>query len=176
MKKTLLTIMLAFLALNVFAGKGNIVKLLSGSTDVFNENAVAVLEMDYNGTRWEEDDDYKEWSGSDYEERVRLSKDAFTQSFNATSRGLKIGTDEAAKYKIVFKVTNLEQHQDLRGGKWGQMVMYVTGQIDVVDIETGKNVLCLQLIEVRGFRDLIMTDRIKKAFSIVAERLFGEIK
>ena len=167
--------MLTFLFVNVFAGKGNIVKLLSGNIDVLHENATALLEFDYNGTTWEEDDDYKQWCGDDYDERVRLSISAFEKSFNATSDGLEIVKEQNAKYKIVFKVIDLEQHQSF-WGMWGQLTMEVNGKIDIINNETNEKVLSLLLITIQGKFDYTMTDRIKKAFSNVAERLFGEVK
>ena len=175
MKRTLWVIMLLFLCANVFAGNGNTVKLLAGSVDVLKEDATALLEFDYTNTTWEENDDYKTWCGTDYDERVLLSKSAFELTFNATSNGLKITKGQDAKYKIVFRVIDLEQHQPFRGG-WGQMQMEVTSKIDVINIATGENVLRLQLTTIQGKPDYSIADRIKKAFSNVAERLFGKIK
>ena len=167
--------MLTFLFANVFAGKGNTVKLLSGSIDVLKESATAVLEMDYSETTWEEDEDYELWCGSDFEERVKVSTKAFEKKFNVTSKGLKIkNEDSGAKYKIVFKVIDLEQHQSM--SMWGRLTMEVTGKIDVINIATGENVLSLQLTTIQGEADFAMNDRIIKAFSNVAERLFGKIK
>ena len=160
--------------MNVFAGKGNTVKLLSGSIDVLKENATAVLEMDYSETTWEKDEVYELWCGNDFEERVNLSTKAFEKRFNITSKGLKIKTEENAKYKIVFKVIDLEQHQSM--SMWGRLTMEVTGKIDIINIATGENVLSLQLTTIQGEADFAMGDRIIKAFSNVAERLFGKIK
>lgn len=170
MKKLLLFLLVSFLSVNVFAVKNKVV-VKSGDLSVLKETANAILEMDYNGTTWEEDDDYKEWSGKDYDERVRLSESSFTRKFNATSNGLKINS-ENAKYKIVFKVTNLEQHNGR--STWGRMNMAITGTIDVIDIVTGKSVLTLDLIQARGSADYTMTDRINKAFGDLAERLFSD--
>ncbi len=174
MKKTILTLMITFLMVNVFAGKGNTVKLLSGNTDVLKENATAVLVMDYSETTWEEDQDYELWCGSDFEERVKLSTKAFEKRFNITSQGLKIKEGDDAKYKIVFKIIDLEQHQSM--SMWGRLTMEVTGRIDIIDIATGNVVLSLQLTTIQGEADYATNDRIIKAFSNVAERLFGKIK
>ena len=167
--------MLTFLMLNVFAGDHNTVKLLAGSTDVFKEQATAILEFDYSETTWEEDEIYELYCGDEYEERVNISVKAFEKKFNITSNGLKIKKDDSnAKYKIVFKVIDLEQHQSM--SMWGRLTMEVTGKIDVINIATGENVLSLQLTTIQGEADFAMNDRIIKAFSNVAERLFGKIK
>lgn len=167
MKKILLFLIVSFLSVNVFAVKNKVV-VKSGDLSVLKETANAILEMDYNGTTWEDDDDYKQWCGKDYDERVRMSESAFSKRFNATSKGLKIN-GENAKYKIVFKVANLEQHQGMH--MWGRLHMAITGTIDVVDITTGKSVLSLDVVRVKGKADFTM-DRIKKAFGKLAERLF----
>lgn len=168
MKKILLFLIVSFLSVDVFAVK-NKVLVKSGDLSVLKETVNAVLEMDYSSTTWEEDDDYKEWSGKDYDERVRLSENSFTRKFNASSKGLKINS-ENAKYKIVFKVTNLEQHQGR--STWGRMNMSITGTIEVIEISTGKSMLVIDLIQARGSADYTMTDRINKAFGDLAERLF----
>lgn len=166
MKKLLLFLLVSFLSANVFAVKNKVV-VKSGDLSVLKETANTILEMDYNGTTWEDDDDYKEWSGDDYDERVRLSESSFTRKFNATSNGLKIN-GENAKYKIVFKVTNLEQHTSW----FYKQKMSITGTIEVIDIATGKSVLLIDVIQAKGSADYTMTDRIKKAFADLTERLF----
>ena len=168
MKKLLLFLLVSFLSVNVFAVKNKVV-VKSGDLSVLKETANAILEMDYNGTTWEDDDDYKQWSGKDYDERVRLSENSFTRRFNATSKGLKIN-NENAKYKIVLKVTNLEQHQSRDA--IGRLTMFITGTIEVIDITTGNSCLVLELLQARGSGDYTMSDRINKAFGKLAERLF----
>ncbi len=176
MKKVILSIMLTFLMVNVFAGDHNTVKLLSGSTDVFKEQSTAILEFDYSETTWEEDEIYELYCGNDYEERVNISVKAFEKKFNITSKGLKIkNEDSGAKYKIVFKVIDLEQHQSM--SMWGRLTMEVTGQIDVIEISSGKNVCSLKLTKIQGEADYATNDRITKAFCNVAERILtGKIK
>lgn len=171
MKKILLFLIVSFLSVNVFAVKNKVV-VKSGDLSVLKETANAILEMDYNGATWEEDDDYKQWSGDDYDERVRVSKNSFTKMFNATSKGLKI-SDGNAKYKIVFKVTNLEQHNGRSiTATWGRMTMFITGVIEIIDNTTNKPVLTLNVMRTKGRPDFTMTDRINKAFGDLAVRLF----
>lgn len=176
MKKVILSIMLTFLMVNVFAGDHNTVKLLAGSTDVFKEQATAILEFDYSETTWEEDEIYELYCGNEYEERVNISVKAFEKKFNVSSKGLKIKKDDSnAKYKIVFKVIDLEQHQSM--SMWGRLTMEVTGQINVIEIASGKSVCSLQLTTVQGEADFATNDRITKLFCNVADRiLIGKIK
>ncbi|MCR5456063.1 MAG: hypothetical protein K6F33_13850 [Bacteroidales bacterium] len=176
MKKIILSLLLTFCFVNVFAGDHNAVRLISGSTDVFNESATAILEFDYSETTWEEDEIYELYCGDDFQERVNVSEKAFEKKFNITSKGMKIkNEDSGAKYKIVFKIVDLEQHQSM--SMWGRMTMEVTGQIDVIEISSGKSVCCLQLTKVQGEADYATNDRITKLFCNVADRiLIGKIK
>jgi len=168
--------LLTFLMLNVFAGDHNTVRLLSGNTDVFKESATAILEFDYSETTWEEDEIYELYCGDEYEERVNVSVKAFEKKFNITSKGLKIKKEDAnAKYKIIVKIIDLEQHQSM--SMWGRLTMEVTAQIDVIDIATGNNVCSLKLTKIQGEADYATNDRISKAFCNVADRILtGKIK
>ena len=168
--------LLTFLMLNVFAGDHNTVRLLSGNTDVFKESATALLEFDYSETTWEEDEIYELYCGDEYEERVNVSVKAFEKKFNVSSKGLKIKKDDSnAKYKIVFKVIDLEQHQSM--SMWGRQTMEVTAQIDVIEIATGNNVCSLKLTKIQGEADYATNDRITKVFCNVADRILtGKIK
>ncbi len=168
--------LLTFVVLNVFAGDHNTVRLLSGNTDVFKESATAILEFDYSETTWEEDEIYELYCGDEYEERVNVSVKAFEKKFNITSKGLKIKKEDAnAKYKIIVKIIDLEQHQSM--SMWGRLTMEVTAQIDVIDIATGNNVCSLKLTKIQGEADYATNDRISKAFCNVADRILtGKIK
>lgn len=168
MKKAFMMLMASLLCSSAFAVK-NKVTIKSGNISVLKETANMLLEMDYSTTTWEIDDDYKAWSGNDYEERVRVSHTAFKNRFNNVSKGLKIA-DNNAKYKMVFKVDNLEQHQGM--SMWGRFTMAITGTIEIIEINTNKSVLVIDVMQAKGNPDYAMKDRIKEAFGELAERLY----
>ncbi|MCQ2974312.1 MAG: hypothetical protein MJ211_05820 [Bacteroidales bacterium] len=172
MKQIFAIIMLTFLANFTFAGNGKIT-VTQGNKNVFNENALVIVEFDYSSTTWEDDDNYKTWSGNDFDERVNLSINAFTNSFKATSKKLKVSENQDAKYKIVVIVENLEQHQSM--STWGRLTMKITGKIQVVEIDTNNLVCELSVKDVKGSPDYTMTDRINKAFCELGA-LIGEYK
>lgn len=168
MKRIVLSLALVFLSAYVFAGG---IKVTSGNKSVLKESAVATLEFDYSETRWEKKDSYKERSGEEYENRVRVSIDAFKNTFNTVSKenGLIISDSLDAKYKMVFKVKNLEQHQG--GGMWGRLYMAVTGTIDIIDLSSNNSVCTINIDKVDGNGDYTMPGKIEKAFSAVATKL-----
>ena len=160
----------AFVSLNVYAGKDkNKMIVQSGSLEFLHLHANAILEMDYSSTLWEGDEFYKTWSGNDYEKRVEISRKSFTQEFNEVSDGLKINSIDA-KYKIIFRVDELEQHKG--SGSWGQFYMAISGVIDIIDIESGTSVLKINLNRVSGPPNYAMSERIEEAFASVAKRLY----
>lgn len=166
---------LIFICANAFAGDGNKIKVISGDKNLLNDVATALFVIDYDGTRWEEDDDYKDWCGKDYDERVKISVEAFKSSFNSVSNGLKITENDDAKYKIVFKISNLEQHQGFKAA-WGQQYMAISGTISIIEISSNKTVCCFEVLKLKGTVDYAVSDRIKKAFSNVPTVLFDSKK
>lgn len=172
MKKIVLSIVLALFTINVFAGKP--IKVVAGDMKVLKESAEAILEFDYSETRWEKRENYKEKSGEEYENRVNFAFNAFKESFNNSSKGLKITDDSETKYKIVFKVENLEQHQG--GGMWGRLYMTVFGKIDIINLSNQSVVCSFSISKLDGGADYTMPGKIEKAFSKVAVVLNSLVK
>ena len=166
MKRIILLASLAFLFNNTFAGG---IKTTSGHTDVLKEKVSATLEFDYSNAQWEKKQSYKDKFGENYDENVSLSVTAFKNAFNTVSKGLKLTDDAEVKYKMLFVVENVEQHQG--GGMWGRMYWAISGRIDVVDLSTQEVALSVKVDRVDGNGDYTVPGRIDKSFSEVAIRL-----
>ena len=165
MKKTLTVIIMTLLCTTAFAK----VKITSGSAAFLKEEATAVIEFDYSEAAWEEDQSYKTWCGEDFNTRVQLSKESFIFAFNKNSKKLKIndgGND--AKYRITFKVENMEQKV---GGNWGQFYVRCYGTITVQDIATGETVCTINVNKEGGDTDYVPNDRISSCFSEIGKRV-----
>lgn len=166
MKKILLIFTITLLFTSAFAGG---TKIISGNKDVLKETVSAVLEFDYANAKWEKKESYKDKFGEKYDENIKLSVDAFKNAFNNISKGLKLTDDADSKYKMVFIVENIEQHQG--GGMWGRMYWAITGQINVVDLSTQNVVLNVKVDRIDGNGDYTVPGRIDKSFSEVAIKL-----
>lgn len=166
MKKLLSIFVMTLLFTNAFAGG---VKVTLGNKDVLKETTSAILELDYSNARWEKGISYKDKFGEKYDENVRLSVEYFRNAFNTASKGLKLTDDAGSKYKMVFVVENVEQHQG--GGMWGRMYWAITGQINIIDLSTQNVVLSVKVDRVDGNGDYTVPGRIDKSFSEVAVKL-----
>ncbi len=165
MKKTLTIMMAVLLSMTAMAK----VKVTSGSPAFLKEEATAVIEFDYSEAAWEEDQSYKTWCGEDYDTRVKLSKESFIFAFNKNSKKMKINDgSKDAKYRIIFKVENMEQKV---GGNWGQFYVRCYGTITVQDIATGETVCTISISKEGGDTDYVPNDRISSCFSEIGKKV-----
>ena len=167
MKKIVFIIVMTLFCQTMFAQ----VRITSGSSGFLKEQVTAEMLFDYSETTWEEDQTYKRWCGEDYDERIELSKEAFIIAFNKKSDGLKIKLNDnnnGAKYKITFKVDNIEQHA---GGHWGQLYISCYGVISVQDINTEDIVCTISVNQINGEPDYVTNDRIAKCFREVGKKV-----
>lgn len=147
------------------AGSGKIT-VTDGNKEVLKEKVFAVLEIDNGNAMWE-GESYKHFCGTDYQERVDGSYAAFIKSFNATSNGLQITTNEQAKYKIVIVV-----HKYLRKIRTfyrGEVMVWCT--FNVIDLETGKECLRIEVERSGGDSDYTVHEGIYNCFSAIAKRI-----
>lgn len=165
MKKTLTVIIMTLLCTTAFAK----VKITSGTADFLKTEATADIVFDYSEAAWEEDQSYKTWCGEDFDTRVKLSKESFTFAFNKNSKKLKINDGgKDAKYRITFKVENMEQKV---GGNWGQFYVRCYGTITVQDIATGETVCTINVSKEGGDTDYVPNDRISSCFSEIGKKV-----
>ncbi len=174
MKKVLLFLMAAFISLGAFAKGQPQVSVKSGDINVLREKVTATLTLDWEGTTWEEDQSFETWSGEDYLERIVTAQTALANSFNGAYGPKVVEGKEAndAKYKIVFKIDNLEQHQ--AGLNFGQLTLAITGTMDFIDIKTGKVALSLSFHKFKGLPEYAFLYRMKVAFACLGVKLCGK--
>ncbi len=166
MKAKFLTLILLLIGVNAMAGG---IKVKSGNSSFVKEQVSAQIVMDFSNARWEKDDDFKEWSGADYEARVEAAMSNFISAFNEKSKGLTVKRDNGGvKYCINFKIENLERHQSFTS-TWGRGEVYVTGVIEVVDYETKERVCVIQMTKCGSGADYNTTDGIGKCFKGLGE-------
>ena len=139
------------------------IKIVSGNANFLKENATAILVFDYSEASWEEEESYEQWCGEDYEERVKLSYGSFIFGFNRESTTLKLKQeDSAAKYRIVVKITTMEQKAS--GWGWGRFYALCTGTIVVEEIASGEIVCTAKVSREGGDPDYVPNDRLAKCF------------
>lgn len=142
------------------------VKINSGNNDFLKEEATAVVVFDYSDASWEEGETYEHWCGEDYAERVDLSYGSFRLGFNKESSKLKIKQDDpSAKYRIIVKITNMEQHMS----GWGRFYAACSGTITVEEIATEESICNALFKEVDGDADYVPNDRLAKCFNALGK-------
>ncbi len=141
------------------------IEVESGSAKVLKENATAIVEFDFTNTTWEEDESFKTWCGKDYEARLEAMQEAFIESFNENTKGLKIDNGATgAKYKIVVVVKDLERHQSFTG-TWGQGKFSTTGTINIIEISSSQKVCEIEVDGYGSGKDYAYTRGLAKCFT-----------
>ena len=168
MKRFLTTAILLFTAASLFAAKPY--KVSKGSVDVLRQDATATWTIDLSKATFEEKQSFEAWCEDEYQTRVQLMNDAFFNSFNNYSKGLKLVNEGSAPYKLVFAVSDFEQKQG--PGMWGSMFIRVSGVIDIVDCASGETVCEVEVNDVRGDTDFVQNDRFPKTMDWLCRDLF----
>lgn len=166
MKKLLFVLSMLFIATSTFASD---IKLISGNPQVLKEAAKATFFLDLKGTRWEDDDDFKEWCGKDYEVRIDKAKTGFITGFNEISKALKISEEGDTKYSIIVKVDNFVQ-------RCPGIPCYIKiyGTIIIVDNATSQSVCQFQIKGLSGRSDYSPDDRFRRSFYKLARTLINQ--
>lgn len=168
MKRIALTAVLLLTAFTVFAAKP--LKVTKGSLDVLRQDATATWTIDLSDAVFEKDGDFKAWCGEDYDIRVKLMDEAFFESFNRNSNGLKLVNEGEAPYNLVLKVREFERKQG--PGMWGSCFIRVFGTLCIMDAASGETVLEMDVDGVKGDTDFVETDRFPKAMDWLARDIF----
>jgi len=176
MKKLLLVSALLLASVSLFAAKP--LKVTKGSLDVFKQDATATWTIDVSEAKFvnngvfakENKGDFKTWCEEDYDERVRLMNEAFFDSFNAKSPGLKLVNDGDAPYKVILKIDTFERSQG--PGVMGSCYISIYGTLSVNDAATGDTALEIQVHNVKGDTDFVETDRFPKTMQWFCRDLF----
>ena len=153
---------------SLFAAKP--LKVSDGSLDVLKESSTATWKIDLSKAVFEKDGDFKAWCGADYNDRVKLMNDTFFSSFNKYSKGLKLVKGGSAPYKLVFKVSKFERKQG--PGMWGSCFIKVYGDIEIINVKTGKVALKLDVDGQPGDTDFVETDRFGKTMDWLCMGVF----
>ena len=157
--------MCAFVSISAFAKDFNVkegnVKFLK------DKGAVACVKIDFTGCMWENEKTLEEFSGDDYAERAKTSLDNFIIGFNDSTKGMKVvESEEGAKYMMTVHILNMDRKQCSHSMFWGQMCLKFTGDVTVVDIESGETVCVVEIDGYKGQRgDFEPNDRIVKGFN-----------
>ncbi len=167
MKKIVLVALALIASTLLFAAKP--LKVTQGSLDILRQDATASWTIDLSEATFEKDQAFKAWSGEDYETRVESMNEAFFESFNKYSKGLKL-TDGQAPYKLVFRVNDFVRKQG--PGMWGSMFITVSGTIDIVDAGSGEVLCRLDVDGVRGDTDFVENDRFPKTMDWLCRDIF----
>ncbi len=176
MKRLLLVSALLLASVSLFAAKP--LKVTKGSLDVFKQDATATWTIDVSEAKFvnngvfakENKGDFKTWCEDDYDERVRLMNEAFFDSFNAKSPGLKLVNDGDAPYKVNLKIDTFERSQG--PGVMGSCYISIYGTLSVIDTASGDTALEIQVNNVKGDTDFVETDRFPKTMQWFCRDLF----
>ena len=168
MKRFLTTALLLLTTVSLFAAKP--LKVNKGNLDVLRQDATATWTIDLSEATFEKKQAFEAWCENDYETRVQGMNDAFFESFNKYSKGLKLVNDEDAPYKLVFKVSDFERKQG--PGMWGSMFMRVFGTLEIIDCATGETVCELEVNGVKGDTDFVENDRFPKVMDWLCRDIF----
>lgn len=168
MKRIVITSLLLMMAITAFAAKP--LKVTKGDLSVLKEDATATWTIDLSDAVFENEGNFKDWCGDEYDTRVKLMNEAFYTSFNKNSNGLKLVNEGDAPYRLVFKVKEFERKQG--PGMWGSCFIRVFGTMSIIDTATGETALELNVDGVKGDTDFVETDRFPKVMEWLARDLF----
>ena len=137
----------------------------------YQKDQQMLVEMDYSATMWEDDGQYKEFCGNDYEKRVNDSYVAFIEAFNHKNKNMIQATADPnanTRGKVVVKIDKLERKNG--SSAWGRMYIRMYGTVTVYDM-TKKAVASAEIYKLAGEEDYVEDDRLKKCFAALAEEL-----
>lgn len=167
MKKFVLLISLLIMTVSGASASRKVFTLVSGSADVFKENAIATFSIDTEETTWERTQSLKRYFAEDFDKCMGDAIESFIIGFNKSSNGLRIKNDaQDAKYKIVLKADNY--HCSV--GAFYKKYVVIYGTMEVTDIASGEKVCELNVI---GFM-LGKTDYLEKTAFVNAHFAYAE--
>lgn len=165
--KRILTVWALLLAtVSLFAAKP--LKVVNGSLDVLKENVNATFTLDVSQASFENKQDFKSWSGADYDLYVQRMNDSFFQFFNKYSNGMKL-VEEEAPYNVVLDIRLFEEKM---GANFGQFSIRIDGTVSVVDKASGEVVCQIAIAGLKGAADFVSADRFPKTMDTLCKSIF----
>ena len=148
MKKVLMTLIMALLAVNVFAA--NPLKVKDGDKKFFRKTkGECLLDVVYTGASFDGKMPLKE-KYSDIDEKTTISYDGFVEEYNDHNKNLPIVKDEAkANYKITIQVTKVDEFVNIMGFIPGPCIR-VWGTLTVTDLKDGSTIVVVDIDEIDG--------------------------
>ena len=148
MKKTLLTLVVALLAINVFAG--NPLKVKSGDKKFFRKTkGECLLEVIYTGASYDDRMPLTE-KYQDMDNKTTISYEGFIEEYNERAKDLPVVRGGGnANYKITIKVTKVDEFINVMGFIPGPCIR-VWGTLTVTDIKDGSTLLVVEIDEIDG--------------------------
>ena len=148
MKKVLMTLIMALLAVNVFAA--NPLKVKDGDKKFFRKTkGECLLDVVYTGASFDGKMPLKE-KYSDIDEKTTISYDGFVEEYNDHNKNLPIVKDEAkANYKITIQVTKVDEFVNIMGFIPGPCIR-VWGTLTVTDLKDGSTIVVVDINEIDG--------------------------
>ena len=148
MKKVLMTLIMALLAVNVLAA--NPLKVKDGDKKFFRKTkGECLLDVVYTGASFDGKMPLKE-KYSDIDEKTTISYDGFVEEYNDHNKNLPIVKDEAkANYKITIQVTKVDEFVNIMGFIPGPCIR-VWGTLTVTDLKDGSTIVVVDIDEIDG--------------------------
>lgn len=148
MKKVLMTLIMALLAVNVFAA--NPLKVKDGDKKFFRKaKGECLLEVVYNGASFDGKMPLTE-KYSNIDEKTTISYDGFVEEFNDRNKDLPIVKDAAkASYKITIQVTKVDEFVNVMGFIPGPCIR-VWGTLTVTDLKDGSTIVVVDIDDIDG--------------------------
>lgn len=165
MKRILTALALLLASVSLFAAKP--LKVVSGSPDVLKQDVTATFTLDVSQASFENKQDFKSWSGADYDTYVQLMNDSFFQFFNKYSTGMKL-VKEDAPYNVVLDIRLFEEKM---GINFGQFSIKIDGTVSVVDKASGEVVCQMAISGLKGAADFISADRFPKTMDTLCKEI-----
>lgn len=134
-----------------------------------SDSPVIRVEMDFSNSTWEKKESFKSFCGDTYDERIVISKNAFINAFNKSSRDLTMSDSNGSdKFHIVVKVNNLSRRVSLMRIP-PRIKVEIEGVLMVVETATGTVVKTMNY-DLMGEEDLAPADRLAHSFELLAKK------
>ena len=170
MKKVIVAFFAMFMCLCSYAG--NTVTVVSGKDALktaYSDNAVGTLEIDWSKAKYDHGKSMKEYWAEKYDFFVKSCADNFKKGFDEGTKGLKLGKEGQAKYKILVRVDNLDRYMNVMNIVPGMTVKF-WGTV-IVSTADGNKIAEIEVDSMKGNRDFSPEDAFGKAFYILGKRV-----
>lgn len=170
MKKILLALVAVFMvSVNAMAGLD--IKVTKGDKKFFKTaQGGAIVEFVWDGATY----DKKEPLGNHFgnlKELMNVAMEGFTDTFNDKCKKVKVvGSKDEAQYKFTMKIENMDQYYKVMGFIPGNATK-VWGVMTITDIQTGEELVVIDVNEVDGGANPNPTGSFSDCFEELAEQV-----